>query len=366
MASMPDSNAAPYDALLLVSFGGPEGPDDVVPFLENVTRGRGIPPERLKEVGAHYFLFGGVSPINQQCRDLIAALERDFADSGLRLPIYWGNRNWNPYLADTLAKMQADGVRRALVVLTSAYSSYSGCRQYREDLARALAESGTTIQLDKVRPYFNDPGFVEPMSDAVAAAVAGLPESARTAARLVFVTHSLPLTYAETSGPSGGAYLAQHREVARLVSEGVGRRTGLVLPSELVFCSRSGAPQIRWLEPDVNDHLRELKAQGASGAVLAPIGFVSDHMEVVYDLDVQAAETAREIGLPIARAATVGTDPRFVAGLRHLVLERAKAARAEPSPAPVVVGRLRAFPDVCPAGCCAIPRAALAAVAGED
>jgi ferrochelatase len=366
---MSDSNTAPYDALLLVSFGGPEGPDDVVPFLENVTRGRGIPPERLKEVGAHYFLFDGVSPINQQCRDLVAALEQDFADSGLRLPIYWGNRNWNPLLADTLAKMQADGVRRAVVVLTSAYSSYSGCRQYREDLAGALEASGVDIQLDKVRPYFNDPGFVEPMTDAVTAAVAGLPEAARQAPRLVFVTHSLPRSYADTAGPVGGAYVAQHREVARLVSEGVGRRTGLVLPSELVFCSRSGSPQTPWLEPDVNDHLRAIKEQGATGAVLAPIGFVSDHMEVVYDLDVQAAETAREIGLPIVRAATVGTDPRFVAGLRHLVLERARAARgglASPSPMSSVVGRLRPFPDVCPAGCCPNPRAVLATVAGED
>ncbi|WP_194896929.1 ferrochelatase [Catenulispora pinisilvae] len=362
------SNTAPYDALLLVSFGGPEGPDDVVPFLENVTHGRGIPPERLKEVGAHYFEFGGVSPINQQCRDLIAALRQDFADTGLKLPIYWGNRNWNPFLADTLAEMEADGVRRALVVFTSAYSSYSGCRQYREDLARALAESGTSIQFDKVRPYFNDPGFVEPMADAVSAAVAGLPEAARIAPRLVFVTHSLPRTYAETAGPAGGAYVAQHLEVARLVAEGVSRRTGLVLPHELVFCSRSGPPQMPWLEPDINDHLRAIKAQDATGAVLAPIGFVSDHMEVIYDLDTQAAETALEIDLPTARAATVGTDPRFVAALRRLVLERSAVARGDSEGESLsnVVGRLRAFPDVCPLNCCPNPRAPLPAVAGED
>jgi ferrochelatase len=371
---MPEANTAPYDALLLVSFGGPEGEADVVPFLENVTRGRGIPPERLKEVGAHYFLFDGVSPINQQCRDLIAALEADFADSGIRLPVYWGNRNWDPYLADTLRKMAGDGVKRALVLLTSAYSSYSGCRQYREDLARALAATDAGIRLDKIRPYFNEPGFVEPMADAAAMALAGLPENARHTSHLVFVTHSLPKTYADTSGPSGGSYVAQHREVARLVGEGVGRRTGLVLPSELVFCSRSGDPRTPWLEPDVNDHLRAIKAQGAGGAVLAPIGFVSDHMEVVYDLDVQAAETAREIGLPITRAATVGTDPRFVAGLRHLVLERARVARGETDPtttrpdAPgaAVVGRLRAFPDVCPAGCCPNPRGPQPAVCGAD
>ncbi|NUR59654.1 MAG: ferrochelatase [Catenulispora sp.] len=363
---MPDT--APYDALLLVSFGGPEGPDDVVPFLENVTRGRGIPPERLKEVGAHYFQFGGVSPINAQCRDLIAALRQDFADTGVKLPIYWGNRNWNPFLADTLAEMEADGVRRALALFTSAYSSYSGCRQYREDLAAALAKSGTAIGFDKIRPYFNDPGFVEPMADAVADAVAGLPEPARIGPRLVFVTHSLPRGYADTAGPLGGAYVAQHLEVARLVAEGVSRRTGLVLPHELVYCSRSGPPQVPWLQPDVNDHLREIRAQGATGVVLAPIGFVSDHMEVIYDLDVQATETAQEIGLPIARAATVGTDPRFVAGLRRLVVERAAVARGDIESGALsgVVGRLRPFPDVCPEGCCPNPRAPLPAVAGED
>jgi len=361
-------NTAPYDALLLVSFGGPEGPDEVVPFLENVTHGRGIPAERLKEVGAHYFQFGGVSPINGQCRALIEALRQDFADSGLKLPIYWGNRNWNPFLADTLAAMEADGVRRALAIFTSAYSSYSGCRQYREDLAAALEKSGTSIQFDKIRPYFNDPGFVEPMADSVAAAVAGLSEAARMAPRLVFVTHSLPRTYADTSGPVGGAYVSQHLEVARLVAEGVSRRTGLVLPHELVYCSRSGPPQMPWLEPDVNDHLRALKEQGTTGVVLAPIGFVSDHMEVVYDLDTQAAETAREIGLPMARAATVGTDPRFVAGLRRLVVERAATARGENDGESLsnVIGRLRAFPDVCPLNCCPNPRSPLPAVAGED
>ena len=361
------SDTSPYDALLLLSFGGPEGPDDVVPFLENVTRGRGIPPERLREVGAHYFQFGGVSPINQQCRGLVSALERDFADSGLRLPVYWGNRNWRPRVADTLSEMAADGIRRALVLVTSAYSSYSGCRQYRENLADALVASGAQIQLDKVRPYFNDPGFIEPMADAVAAAIADMAEETRQAARLVFVTHSLPKSYADTSGPDGGAYVAQHREVARLVADGVGRRTGLVLPSELVFCSRSGPPSVPWLEPDVNDHLRTVRQQGATGAVLVPIGFVSDHMEVVYDLDVQAADTAREIGLAIARAATVGTDPRFVASLRRLVLERAASARGEASGGEAtVVGRLRPFPDVCPAGCCPNPRGPAAAAAGED
>ena len=337
-----------------------------MPFLENVTRGRGIPAERLKEVGAHYFRFGGVSPINQQCRDLIAALEADFADAGLRLPIYWGNRNWNPYLADTLAKMESDGVRRALVLITSAYSSYSGCRQYREDLYRALQESGTSIQLDKVRPYFNDPGFVEPMADAVAAAVAGLPEGARQSARLVFVTHSVPITYAETAGPSGGAYVAQHREVARVVGEGVSRRTGLVLPAELVYCSRSGPPQVPWLEPDVNDHLRALKDQGVTGAVLAPIGFVSDHMEVIYDLDVQAAETAAEIGMPIAAR----RDRRDRPALRRRTAAPGAGARGDRAGSAACrrrsIGRLRPFPDVCPAGCCPNPRAPQPAVCGED
>jgi ferrochelatase len=344
---------APYDALLLVSFGGPEGPDEVLPFLENVTRGRGIGRERLLEVGEHYFGFGGVSPINGQNRALVAALEAELgADRDPGLPVYWGNRNWDPYLTDTLTRMADDGVRRAVCVLTVAYSSYSGCRQYRENLASAAARlGGRAPVLDRVRHYFNPPGFVATMVASTAAAVDGLPPGVRDAARLVFVTHSVPVVMAETSGPDGGAYTRQHAEVARLVTEGVAARTGRRPEQALVFCSRSGPPSQPWLEPDVNDHLEALAAAGAGAAVVVPIGFVSDHMEVRYDLDTEAAATAERVGLPFARAATVGTAPGFVSALRELVLERAAAARGEDPDRPVV-GDLGPSHDVCPLGCC--------------
>lgn len=334
-----------YDAVLLVSFGGPEGPDDVVPFLANVTRGRGIPPERLAEVGTHYALFGGVSPINAQNRALVAALSER-----LDLPVYWGNRNWKPLLPDVVAEMRDDGVRRALAVVTSAYSSYSGCRQYREDVAEAVTAAGPDApQIDVVRRYFDHPGFVEPFVDATTAALDDLPEEARGAARLVFTTHSLPTAAAASSGPEGGAYLAQHHAVAALVAEGVAARTGVPLGWDLVFQSRSGPPEQPWLEPDVSDHLAVLQARGVPGVVLVPIGFVSDHVEVRYDLDVVARETADRLGLPLVRAATPGIDPRFVDMLVELVRER----REDVPP-----GRRRAlsplgpWPDTCPATCC--------------
>ncbi|MYS67450.1 ferrochelatase, partial [Streptomyces sp. SID5473] len=307
----------PYDALLLLSFGGPEGPDDVVPFLENVTRGRGIPRERLKEVGEHYFLFGGVSPINDQNRALLDALRKDFADHGLDLPVYWGNRNWAPYLTDTLRDMVHDGRRRIAVLATSAYASYSGCRQYRENLADALgalgAEGLEPPRVDKLRHYFNHPGFVRPMVDGVLAALADLPEELRADAHLVFTTHSIPTASADASGPveghgDGGAYLREHRDVARVIADAVRAETGADRPWELVYQSRSGAPHIPWLEPDVCDHLEELHGAGAPAAVMVPIGFVSDHMEVLYDLDTEAAAKAAELGLPVRRSATVGAD----------------------------------------------------------
>ena len=363
MAETSSAAAEPYDALLLLSFGGPEGPEDVVPFLENVTRGRGIPRERLAAVGEHYFQFGGISPINAQCRALIAEVERDLAAHGLEIPVYWGNRNWQPYLADTLRQMAADGVRRALVFVTSAYSSYSGCRQYREDLAGAVAEAGLAdvLKLDKIRAYFDHPGFVGPTADGAVAAFDELEPAVRDEAELVFVTHSVPLSYAETS-----AYVPQHEAVAQLVAQRVAERTGRERPWQLVYCSRSGPPTQPWLEPDVCDHLRDRAADGAKAAVVVPIGFVSDHMEVIYDLDTQAAEVAAKLGLPMARAATAGTAPGFVAMVRELLTERAAAERGEDVARPGLSG-LGPMPDVCAAGCCPNPRGAgKPALCGRD
>ncbi|MFY9915881.1 MAG: ferrochelatase, partial [Nocardioidaceae bacterium] len=312
--------ALPYDALLLVSFGGPEAPEDVVPFLENVTRGRGIPRERLEEVGQHYYLFGGRSPINDQCRAFIAAVEADFAAHGVRLPVYWGNRNWDPYLADALATMRADGVRRAACFVTSAYSSYSGCRQYRENLYDAVEKVDSAPVLDKLRHYFNHPGFVQANVEATVAALGLLPAEEQDRARLVFVTHSIPRAMAESAGPDGGAYVDQHHSAAQLVAAAVAAQTGVERPWDLTYCSRSGAPHIPWLEPDVNDHLEELSKAGTTAVVVIPIGFISDHMEVVYDLDTEAKETADRLGLGFARAATAGVHPAFVAAVRDLVL----------------------------------------------
>jgi protoporphyrin/coproporphyrin ferrochelatase len=313
----------PYDAILLLSFGGPEKPEDVVPFLENVTRGRGIPRERLEVVGEHYFLFGGRSPINDQNRALIAALEEDLAGAGVDLPVYWGNRNWEPYLADTVRRMAADGVRRAAVVATSAYASWSSCRQYLDNLDAAVAEVPRAPVLEKVRPYYDHPGFVDAVVDRTIEAMAELPEDLRRAARLVFVTHSIPDSMNDDSGPDGGAYLAQHLDIAAVVAARVAVATGDAHQHELVFCSRSGSPRTPWLEPDVNDRLEEIADEGAAAVVLIPVGFVSDHMEVVYDLDTEALATAERLGVPAVRAGTPGTHPRFVAALRELALARA-------------------------------------------
>ncbi|AUA10753.1 ferrochelatase [Streptomyces malaysiensis subsp. malaysiensis] len=383
---MPDQSVQPspdpYDALLLLSFGGPEGPEDVVPFLENVTHGRGIPRERLKEVGRHYFLFGGVSPINAQNRELLHALRKDFSEHGLELPVYWGNRNWAPYLTDTLRELVTDGHRRVLVLATSAYASYSGCRQYRENLADALAalegEGLPLPRVDKLRHYFNHPGFVRPMVDATLAALAELPEERRAGAHLAFTTHSIPITAADTSGPvaahtedgEGGAYVAQHLDVARLIADAVREETGVERPWRLVYQSRSGAPHIPWLEPDICDHLEELHGEGVPAAVMVPIGFVSDHMEVKYDLDTEATAKAAELGLPVSRASTVGADPRFAAGVRDLVLERAATerfaeGRAAAAPERCALGALGPSHDVCPVGCCPA-RSPRPAAAGSD
>ncbi|MGQ7296506.1 ferrochelatase [Quadrisphaera sp. KR29] len=349
------SQSAPYDALVLLSFGGPEGPDDVVPFLENVTRGRGIPRERLVEVGEHYFAFGGRSPINDQNKELLAALRAELAARGLGdLPVVWGNRNWDPYLTDALREAHEAGARRVLVLTTSAYASYSGCRQYREDVAAsliALAGEGRALRADKVRHYFNTPGFLDANTDAVLAALGELDDAVRDGAHLVFTTHSIPTAMAEAAGPRGGAYEAQHEAVRAEVVRRVAERTGVEHPSALVYCSRSGPPTQPWLEPDVNDHLEAISAAGAPAAVVAPVGFISDHMEVKYDLDTEAAETAQGLGLPVARAATAGVHAAFVTSLVDLVLERAAAERGE-GPQRAAVGPLGPSHDVCPVGCC--------------
>ncbi|MGN6576369.1 MAG: ferrochelatase [Nocardioides sp.] len=363
---MTPPDTAPYDALLLVSFGGPEKPEDVVPFLENVTRGRGIPRERLEEVGEHYFLFGGKSPINDQNRELIAAIQEDLRSNGIDLPVYWGNRNWDPYLADTLRQMEADGIRRAACLVTSAYSSYSGCRQYRENLADAVAEVGAGApQLDRLRHYFNHPGFVEPMVDATLAALADLGDEDRHDAHLLFVTHSIPAAMNDASGAEGGAYVAQHLSVMDEIVERVRQETAMRYPHELVYCSRSGPPHVPWLEPDVNDRMEELAEEGTGAVVVVPIGFVSDHMEVIYDLDTEAAATAEKLGIAFARAATAGGDPRFVAMVRDLVVERAAVERGLEVRRHAVGSRPASW-DVCPAGCCANARGLRPALCGKD
>jgi ferrochelatase len=356
---MPLSPVSPYDALVLVSFGGPEGPDDVVPFLENVTRGRGIPRERLEQVGEHYQLFGGRSPINDINRALLEAIRVDLRDHDVDIPVYWGNRNWDPYLTDTVATMKADGVTRAACFVTSAYSSYSSCRQYRENLAAAADQVGEGgPRLDRLRSYYNHPGFLEPVVDAVTAALTDRPD-----ARLVFVTHSIPDSMNADSGPQGGAYLAQHRNATAYVAERVATLTGRQNTADLVFCSRSGPPQVSWLEPDVNDHLEKLAGDGVRSVVLVPIGFVSDHMEVVYDLDTEALATADRLGLDAVRVPTSGTDPRFVAMVRELLLERAAVERGDHVDR-VAVGGDPACWDLCAAGCCPNPRGDRPALGG--
>jgi protoporphyrin/coproporphyrin ferrochelatase len=345
-----------YDAFLLVSFGGPEGPDDVMPFLENVTRGRGVPRERLAGVAEHYYAFGGVSPINQQCRDLLAAVRADLAAGGLSLPVYWGNRNWTPYLTDTVRAMAADGVRRAVAFVTSAYSSYSGCRQYLDDIERARAAAGPGApEIDKIRRYFNHPGFIEPFAGSAADALATLPADLRDDAHLVFTAHSVPVAMAEASGPGGPGggwrYVAELTEAARLIAE---RTCGGRHPWTLAYQSRSGPPSQAWLEPDVRDHIGELAKSGARAVVVIPVGFVSDHMEVRHDLDIEAAQTAESLGLGFARAATPGAHPRFASMVTELVRERLTGVPG------AALGRLGVPDQDCSAVCCRYARPAAA------
>lgn len=329
-----------YDALMLVSFGGPEGPDDVAPFLANVLRGRSVPEDRLREVVSHYDHFGGVSPINGQCRALVAALEHELDRHGPPLPIYWGNRNWHPMLGETVQQMASDGVRRALAFVTSAYNSYSGCRQYLEDIERARSEVGKGAPvIDKLRAFYNHPGFVEPLVERTSAALDSLPASRRDGARLVFTAHSIPRAWAASSD-----YQVQLAEVAGLVAADCGRSEW-----SLVYQSRSGSPSQPWLEPDIVDHLRALAAEGVQDVVVVPIGFISDHMEVVFDLDLDAKSRAVELGLNMVRAGTVGTHPRFVQMIRELVLER-----LTDDPNRRYRGSRGAAPDACPADCCPV------------
>lgn len=327
-----------YDALLVVSFGGPESRVDVMPFLENVLRGRNVPRSRMEEVAEHYYHFDGVSPINAQNRALIAALEKELGEKGPALPIYWGNRNWYPLLTDTVRKMAEKGVRRALALVTSAYSSYSGCRQYREDIAKARAAVGDRApRIEKLRAFFNHPGFIGANVENLKAALEMVPEDRRSKAALVFSAHSIPLSMA-----AGCAYEAQLQEVARLVSSAVGRSD-----YDLVYQSRSGPPHQPWLEPDVEEHCVRLREQGVEDVVLAPIGFISDHMEVLYDLDYEVKIRCDAIGLNLVRVATVGVHPQFVGMIRELVLERMNAGalrRAE--------GKLGPCDDFCPSDCC--------------
>jgi protoporphyrin/coproporphyrin ferrochelatase len=349
-----------YDAFLLVSFGGPEGPDDVLPFLANVTRGRNVPPERLASVAEHYHAFGGVSPINQQNRDLLAAVRADFEAAGLALPLYWGNRNWTPYLADTVRQMAQDGVRRAVAFVTSAYSSYSSCRQYLDDIERARAAVGPDApRIDKLRRFFNHPGFIEPFAANARAALATHPAEVREEAQLVFTAHSIPAAMAESSGVPGGRgrYVAELTEAARLIAE---RARAGTHPWSLAYQSRSGPPSQPWLEPDVRDHLGDLAKSGTQAVVVIPVGFVSDHMEVRHDLDVEAAATADSLGLAFARAATPGTSPRFASMVTELVQERLTApdTAAPDSTVPdnPALGDMGVPSQTCPADCCGGPR----------
>jgi ferrochelatase len=334
------TTAIPYDAILLVSFGGPEGRADVMPFLENVLRGRNVPRERMQAVAKHYELFGGISPINQQNRNLIAALAAELDAKGPHLPIYFGNRNWHPMLDDTLRQMRDDGITNALAFVTSAYSSYSSCRQYREDIGRARESLGTDApRVEKLRAFFNHPGFVAANVANVQAAREQVPVDRRAETQVVFTAHSIPESMAKNCD-----YELQLAETSRLVSEALGLEQW-----QLVFQSRSGSPSQPWLGPDVCAYLREVHSRGKRDVVIAPIGFVSDHMEIVYDLDTEARLLCQELGLNMIRAATAGTHPAFVQMIRELIIER-----VEPGTPRRSLGTFGARADVCAPDCCSL------------
>lgn len=332
-------NQKSYDAVLLVSFGGPERPDDVPAFLENVVCGKDVPRERISELAQHYELFDGISPINAQNRALLTALLGELNAHGPALPVYWGNRCWHPLLADTLRQMADDGACHALAFVTSAFSSYPGCRQYLEDIERARQVVGPQApQVDKLRVFYNHPGFIEPMAERVESALAEVPAKRRAAARIVYTAHSIPLAMARNC-----PYEKQLREACRLVSERVGRSDW-----QLVYQSRSGPPSQPWLQPDISDYLRQL-AQNLPGGdvVVVPIGFVCEHMEIVYDLDVEARVVCEELGLNMVRSAVVGCHPRFVRMIRELIQER-----IDEDPRRLVLGTHGPWPDECPPDCC--------------
>ncbi|QBS39840.1 ferrochelatase [Nocardia sp. CS682] len=342
------------DALLLLSFGGPERPEDVMPFLENVTRGRGVPRERLEEVAQHYLHFGGVSPINALNRDIIAAVEAELATAGIDLPVYFGNRNWAPMVEDTVARMAADGVRSALVFPTSAWGGYSGCLQYHEDIVRARTAFGDGApDLVKLRQYFDHPLLIEAFADAIRAAQQELPADRRDGARLVFTAHSIPLSADTAAGPpadGGHLYSRQVAEAARLAAAATG-----FTDYDVVWQSRSGPPQVPWLEPDIVDHLDDLAAKNVESVIVCPVGFVSDHLEVIWDLDNEAKEKAAELGMAFARAATPGTDPRFAALVVELIDEQLNDTAARH------LGEVSGFGCTlngapCAVGCCAPQR----------
>jgi ferrochelatase len=339
MHSTLQTSDPPYDALLIVSFGGPEGMDDVIPFLENVLRGRIVPSERMQQVAQHYELFDGISPINQQNRKLIAALKQELATSGLQLPIYWGNRNWHPMLTDTVRQMTNDGVKNALAFVTSAYSSFSSCRQYLQNIADAQAIVGSNApHIDKLRAFYNHPLFIEANVEQIRASMSQLSESTRSSARLVFTAHSIPESMAANSD-----YEDQLKEAGRLIAAELNVKVW-----QVVYQSRSGSPAQPWLGPDVCEYLKQLRAERVTHAVIAPIGFVSDHMEVIYDLDVEAQQLAKEIGIDISRAATAGTHPAFVRMIRELIMERINKET------PRYLGSRGANHDVCLPDCCQV------------
>lgn len=332
-----------YDAILLLSFGGPEGRDDVIPFLENVLRGKNVPRERMLEVAEHYYHFDGVSPINAQCRDLRAGLRKELAEHGIDLPVYWGNRNWAPLLPDTLAEMKAAGIHRVLAFATAAYSSYSSCRQYLEDIENAqeiVADDAPVI--DKIRVFYNHPDYIAASTDAVSDALGQMDEDRRNAAHIAFTAHSIPNSMSDQC-----EYVAQLSEASRLVAEAAG-----VSPDrwQLVYQSRSGPPQVPWLEPDICDHLRDLHTRSVRDVVVMPIGFLSDHMEVLFDLDVEAKDVCAEIGLNMVRASTVATHPRFVPMIRKLIEERVTGTEPE------TIGQFGPGHNVCPLDCCPRPQ----------